>query len=214
MDMPAEGFVAFEQHLSIRFQIQQQPMTPVPADPNPVDQPLIIGMYCHHILSGAQILGDVQLVIVVVKRVPGTGPLGHKFSVEIQFIVVVRRDIEDRPLRCFLQRKIFAKKDMLVLRKSLRRSKMLQLPVEYLHRAQPGKGLAGDPFPQKTALFFLRAPDGDAAVHISSPPFRSLSLVRLMAAAKEYYLFWVPDPSRPWVYIDWAANFTPILPLG
>ena len=131
-------------------------MLPVAADPDPVDQTLIVGVHGDGVLAGVDEFREVDLVVEVVKTVAGGRSLRDENAVHVEFVVVVGADAEDHIFR-FRQRELFPEKDVAVLqlRGGFRLGGAVELAVKHILRNLVEELFRGDPVPGENFRFIL-----------------------------------------------------------
>ena len=151
-----EALVGGEQQFSLREQVEQQPVLPVAAHPDPVDESLIVGVHGDGVLAGVDELRQVHPVVEVVGTVAGGRPLRDENAVYIQFVVIVGADVKDHIVRC-RQREFSPEEDVAVLplRLNFRQRGAVELAMKHVLRSEVAELLRGDPVPGENFRFFL-----------------------------------------------------------
>ena len=120
-----------------------QPLPVVAADPNAVAEPLVVGVDRDDVFSRVQTGGQVDCIVVVMLRVSRRGTLCHKGAVDIQFIIVIRADVQCVPVCAVRQGKGAAEQQMAVKLRFRLAGKRFVLPVENVLRRTGGKVAVG-----------------------------------------------------------------------
>ena len=81
--VPQYRSVTLGHDLSVTFQVKQQAVTTISADPYTIDQTLIIGMHHNDVFPGLQILCDINHIVIVMPGVARGGTHGHVMTVDI-----------------------------------------------------------------------------------------------------------------------------------
>ena len=158
-------------------------MPVVAADPYPVDQPLVIGVHRNQVAPFPNMPCYVYFIVVIMERIPRRRPLADKTAVDVEFVIVVRRDI-NIGLYASTGLEMPPEQDVGILRSRGGDMGFLQLAVEHVHRLQIAEALSSDPLPLENALYLLlvhhnhlslSAAAGPAAgnrchAHASGPP--------------------------------------------
>ena len=156
MHPAAETLVRRDYRLAVDQKIEQQPVLPVTADPDPVDEPLIVSVDRDRIFAGTQESGDVDPIVKVVERVTGRRPLRDERAVHVKLVIVVGGDADLGGIDP-VERELPPEQDMPILQFGidLRQRRPVQLAVKHILHDKVAELRRGDPAPFENLRFLF-----------------------------------------------------------
>jgi len=113
--------------------VVNQSVPVIPAAPDTVDQPLIIGMYRNGVFAGMDVIGNVYGVVIIFEMKGGCRSLCDKTAVDVQFVIVIGSNT-DRDVICVFQTETVPEQNMQIRLHFRFQFSGFQLTVPYFNR--------------------------------------------------------------------------------